>query len=410
MTSPARLSSPGTRRRWYVCGLLFFATTINYIDRQVLGLLKPVLEGDLHWKEAEYGWVVFSFQLAYAAVMPLAGRALDWIGTRLGYLIAVTVWSLAAMAHALAGSAVQFSIARFALGVGESANFPAAIKTVSDWFPAEERALATGIFNSGSNVGAIVAPLAVPWIAAAWGWRAAFLFTGAIGFMWVALWFATYRDPVRAAEAVRAAHFSYLRLIGKRQTWAFLLGKFLTDPIWWFYLFWLPGFLYKNYGLNLLQLGPPLVAVYLAADVGSIGGGWISSALIRRGWTANRARKTAMLACALCISGVAFVPLAHASLWLTVALISLATAGHQGWSANLYTLSSDLFPRPQIGSVVGLGGFGGAVGGMLVAPAVGYWLDWTGGWYSPLFVIAGTIYVVALIVVHALAPTWELVE
>ncbi len=313
------------------------------------------------------------------------------------------------MAHALAGSAVQFSIVRFALGVGESANFPAAIKTVSDWFPAEERALATGIF-SGSNVGAIVAPLAVPWIAAAWGWRAAFLFTGAIGFMWVALWFATYRDPVRAAEAVRAAHFSYLRLLGKRQTWAFLLGKFLTDPIWWFYLFWLPGYLYKNYGLNLLQLGPPLVAVYLAADVGSIGGGWISSALIRRGWTANRARKTAMLACAFCISGVAFVPLAHASLWLTVALISLATAGHQGWSANLYTLSSDLFPRPQIGSVVGLGGFGGAVGGMLVAPAVGYWLDWTGGWYSPLFVIAGTIYLVALLVVHALAPRWELVE
>jgi ACS family hexuronate transporter-like MFS transporter len=405
--------------RWYICGLLFFATTINYIDRQVLGILKPVLEKELGWREAEYGWIVFSFQLAYAIMMPLAGGIIDAIGTRLGYAIAVVVWSLAAMAHALARSAVGFSVARFALGIGEAANFPAAIKTVADWFPAKERALATGIFNSGSNVGAIVAPLVVPWIATQWGWRQAFIVTGAIGFVWVVFWMWLYRQPhehprlaAQELDLITAGHedgeasqqISYMSLLGRRQAWAFLIGKFLTDPVWWFYLFWLPGFLNRQYGVNLTELGPPLVAVYLAADVGSIGGGWLSSLFLSWGWSLNRARKGAMLVCAVAVTSAIFVYFAGASMWLAVTFVSIAAASHQGWSANLFTLVSDMFPRKWVASVVGLGGMGGAVGGMLVAPAVGYWLDWSGGAYGPLFVVAGSMYLIALAIIHIIVP------
>ncbi len=405
--------------RWYICALLFYATTINYIDRQVLGLLKPVLERELGWRESEYGWIVFAFQTAYALMMPFAGRAMDWLGTRLGYALAVVFWSLAAMGHAAAGSAAQFAIARFGLGAGEAANFPAAIKTVADWFPMKERAFATGIFNSGSNVGAVVAPLMVPWIASQWGWRAAFLATGALGFTWVALWWWLYYPPDRhprllpeelalitadregedAAEGV-----PYLRLLAERRAWAFLIGKFLTDPVWWFYLFWLPGFLNKQYGLDLTQLGPPLVTVYVAADIGSIGGGWLSSKLLAIGWSVNRARKTAMLVCAVAVTSVVFVIQAGGNLWLAVTLVSIAAAAHQGWSANLFTLASDLFPRRAVGSVVGLGGMAGAIGGMLVAPAVGYWLEWSGGSYGPLFYVAGSMYLLALGIIHLLAP------
>ncbi|MEJ7605055.1 MAG: MFS transporter [Bryobacteraceae bacterium] len=378
--------------RWYVCGLLFFATTINYIDRQVLGLLKPLLEKKLGWREAEYGWIVFSFQLAYALMMPIAGRLLDWLGTRLGYAIAVVVWSIAAMGHALAGSATQFGIARFALGIGEAANFPAAIKAVADWFPPKERALATGIFNSGSNIGAIVAPLMVPWIAANWGWRQAFLITGALGFAWIVAWMLLFRQPAEhpslsseelaLIESEREGEtasqpVSYLRLLSTRQAWAFAIGKFLTDPVWWFYLYWLPGFLNKEYGVNLSQLGPPLIAVYLAADVGSIGGGWLSSRLLASGWTVNAARKFSMLLCAIAVTSAIGVMFSGGNLWLAVTLVSIAAASHQGWSANLFTLATDMFPREQVGSVVGLGGMAGAIGGMLVAPAIGYWLDWS---------------------------------
>ncbi|MBC8165596.1 MAG: MFS transporter, partial [Bryobacteraceae bacterium] len=387
VSSPAR---PPKRRiipnlRWYICGLLFFATTVNYIDRQVLGILKPVLRTELGWDEEQYGNIVFAFQLAYAIMLPLTGRVIDWLGTRISYMLAVVVWSFAAMAHALAGTAGQFGIARFGLGIGEAGNFPAAIKAVTEWFPPKERALATGIFNSGSNVGAILAPLMVPWIAVTWGWRPAFLVTGAIGFAWVLLWMLTYREPrqhpqlgaaeLALIESERAdegppVRISYSALLTKRQSWAFLLGKFLTDPIWWFYLFWLPGYLFDRYGLNLTQLGPPLVTVYLAADVGSIGGGWLSSAMLARGVSLDRARKTAMLVCALAVTSAIFVMYAG-NMWVAVALISIAAAAHQGWSANLFTLASDLFPRQWIGSVVGLGGMGGAIGGMLFAPAVG---------------------------------------
>jgi ACS family hexuronate transporter-like MFS transporter len=416
-TRPARTFLP--RLRWYICGLLFFATTINYIDRQVLGLLKPVLEKDLGWRESDYGWIVFAFQFAYALMMPFAGRLIDRLGTRLGYLLAVVVWSLAAMAHSLARSALEFGLARFALGFGESANFPAAIKTVADWFPQRERALATGIFNSGANIGAVVAPLVVPYLAIHYGWRSAFIFTGAVGFLWVLLWLWFYHKPqdhprlapeelalIQAGDqpGEAAERIPYSRLLTSRAAWAFCVGKFLTDPVWWFYLFWLPGFLNRTYGIDLSNLGLPLVVVYQASTIGSIGGGWISSALLKRGWTLNAARKTAMLICALAVTSVIFVARSGGNMWLAVALVSVAAAGHQGWSANLFTLASDMFPRGAVGSVVGFGGMGGSIGGMLVAPAVGYWLDWSHGAYGPLFVVAGSAYLLALALIQLLVP------
>lgn len=406
--------------RWYICGLLFLATTINYIDRQVLGLLKPVLERELGWSEADYGLIVFAFQTAYAFALPFAGRLIDWLGTRIGYSIAVVLWSFAAMSHALARNALQFSLARFALGLGEAANFPAAIKTTADWFPPRERALATGIFNSGSNIGAVVAPLMVPWIAAVWGWREAFVVTGALGFAWVILWMWLYRQPrehpLMTAEELAVIEsgrdqeegtekISYRKLLAQRPAWAFLIGKFLTDPIWWFYLYWLPGYLYSQYGVDLTQLGPPLITVYLMADVGSIGGGWLSSHLLSRGWTVNRSRKTALLVCAVAVTAAIFADRTGGNLWLTVGLVSIAVSAHQGWSANLFTLVSDMYPRRWVGSVVGLGGMAGAVGGMLVAPAVGYWLDFSGKAYGPLFLVAGSMYLVALLIIHLLVPS-----
>ncbi len=426
--APASDSVPQARPirnlRWYICGLLFFATTVNYIDRQVIGILKPVFERELGWNEADFGWVVFAFQLAYAVMMPIAGRVIDWLGTRIGYALAVVVWSLASMSHALARNAWQFAAARFALGIGEAANFPAAIKTVADWFPSKERALATGIFNSGSNIGAIVAPLMVPFVAAHFGWRSTFLVTGSLDFVWLAAWLWLFRRPSEhkrlslperqliesGAAAEPARRIPYLRLLAERPAWAFLTGKFLTDPVWWFYLFWLPGFLNRKYGLDLTQLGPPLIAVYVAADVGSIGGGWLSSKLLSIGWSVNRARKTAMLVCALAVLPVTTIMFTGKSLWLTVALIGLAAAAHQGWSANLYTLVPDSFPRSAVGSVIGLGGCGGAIGGLLVAPAIGYWLDFSHESYGPLFFIAGSMYLVALAIIQLLVPQLRQIE
>lgn len=395
------------RLRWYVCGLLFFATTINYVDRQVLGLLKPVLEKELGWHEAQYGWIVFAFQLAYALTMPFAGRLIDWVGTRLGYALAVALWSLAAMGHALARSAMGFGVARFALGLSESANFPAAIKTVADWFPQRERALATGIFNSGANIGAIAAPLAVPFLALHYGWQSAFIATGAAGFVWVLLWWGSLPRPEHRGlgpEQESSGSVPLGQLLASRSAWAFILGKFLTDPAWWFYLFWLPGFLNRVYGLDLAHLGLPIIVVYQASTVGSVAGGWIPGALLKRGWPPNRAREAAMLICAVAVTSVMFVAMARGNMWLAVALVGVATAAHQGFSANLYTLASDLFPSSAVGSVVGLGGLAGATGGMLIAPLVGYWLDWSHGAYAPLFVIAGSVYLVAFGAIHWLVP------
>jgi MFS transporter, ACS family, hexuronate transporter len=420
---PKQRNAPGKRHyfRWYICGLLFYATTVNYIDRQVLGLLKPIIERELGWSEVDFGWVIFAFQAAYALMMPVAGRIIDCLGTRAGYVLAVVIWSTAAMCHSLARNSVQFAIARFGLGLGEAANFPAAIKTVADWFPKRERALATGIFNSGSNLGALIAPLLVPFIASHFGWRSSFLATGALDALWIVAWLATYRLPQEHKYLSReeldliqsdqeqepARRIPYSRLLQTKGAWAFLLGKFLTDPVWWFYLYWMPGFLNKKYGLDLSHLGPPLIAIYLAADIGSVGGGWLSSRLLARGFALTRARKIALLTCALAVVPVSCVMFSGGNLWLTVSLVSLAAAAHQGWSANLYTLVSDIFPRSAVGSVVGLGGFGGALGGMLVAPAIGYWLDFSHESYGPLFLLAGFMYVITFGVIHVLLPRLE---
>ncbi|MBA4124813.1 MAG: MFS transporter [Acidobacteria bacterium] len=406
------------RYRWVICALLFFATTINYVDRQVLGILATPLQKELGWSESDYGFIATAFTGAYAVGLLIVGRLMDWLGTRKGFSLAIIFWSLAAMGHALARSAFGFGIARFALGLGEAGNFPAAIKTAAEWFPKKERALATGIFNSGSNVGAIVAPLTVPWIAINYGWQWAFIITGTIGFFWLVFWLALYRRPeehprlskaelayIRSDPAEPVTKIPWLRLLPHRQTWAFAAGKFLTDPVWWFFLFWLPKFLNENHGLTLTGLGIPLVIIYVAADFGSIGGGYLSSALIKRGWSVNAGRKTAMLICALCVVPIIFAVRAS-NLWVAVALISLATAAHQGWSANLFTLVSDMFPRRVVGSVVGIGGFAGAVSGMLIATITGLLLQWTGS-YVPIFIFAASAYLIALLVIQLLVPRLE---
>ena len=407
--------------RWYICGLLFFATTINYVDRQVIGVLAPELQKVIGWNEIQYGWIVSSFQAAYAIGFLFAGRFIDRVGTRAGYAIMFSIWSLAAIGHSLVATVLGFAIARFVLGLGESGNFPAAIKTTAEWFPRRERAFATGIFNAGSNMGAILAPIMVPWITLTFGWRWAFIATGLLGVPWLIAWLATYRTP-QQHHKLSSSELAYIqsdpqepqtripwsRLISHRQTWAFGLGKFITDPIWWFFLFWLPKFLNTRYGLSLSELGPPLVAIYILSDIGSITGGWLSSGLIKRGWTVNRARKTAMLICALSVVPIV-IAASVSSLWIAVALIGLATAAHQGWSANLYTLTSDMFPRHAVASVVGIGSFGGAIGGMLIATFTGFLLESTGS-YVPIFVLAGSAYLAALAVIHLLAPKLEAAE
>ncbi len=404
--------------RWRICALLFAATTINYVDRGVLSVLSPELGRIIPWNEIQYSDIVTAFQAAYALGLLCAGAIIDRLGARIGYALAIGIWSLAAMSHALARTVVEFGLARFFLGLGESGNFPAAIKTVAEWFPRRERALATGIFNAGANIGAIVAPLVVPWVAVQWGWPYAFLFTGILSATWLVIWLRTYRPPGETAgvSAQELAHIRsdaagptekvpWLRLLQYRQTWAFAVAKLMTDPIWWFFLFWLPKFLNSQYGLNLTALGPPLVAIYLMSDLGSIAGGWIAGQLLKGGASVNRARKGAMLICALAVVPIVFATTAH-NLWVAVGLIGLATAGHQGWSANVYTLVSDMFPARAVGSVVGLGGFAGAVGGMAIATFTGIVLQTTGS-YIPMFIIAGSAYLLGLAAIHALSPRLE---
>ena len=397
--------------RWVMCALLFFATTINYIDRQVLGILAVPLGRSIGWSEADYGLIVTAFQAAYAVALVGSGRLIDRIGTRLGYSLCVAFWSVAAMAHALARTAFAFGAARFALGLGEAGNFPAAIKTVAEWFPESERALATGLFNSGSNVGAIIGPLVVPWIALHWGWRWAFVLTGSIGFAWLIPWLLLYRRPSASEEdrsSSAAQRIPWARLIPHRQTWALLIARFLTDPVWWFYLYWVPKFLHSHNGINLEQLAMPLIVIYVFADVGSIFGGWLSSVLIQRGWTSNAARKTAMLVCALLVTPIAAAPWVS-NLWVDVFLLSLATAGHQGWSANIFTLVSDVFPKQAVASVVGLSGFSGSIGGMLVASATGMLLQSTGS-YVPVFAWGAAAYLIALGLLHLISPRFTPVD
>jgi ACS family hexuronate transporter-like MFS transporter len=416
-----RTSQIMTRYRWVICAILFLGVSKNYMDRQVLGVLKSTLQHDLGWNEIDYSNLVLAFQAAYAVGMVVVGGFIDRVGTRIGYAVTMAFWSLASMAHALGGSLLSFVAARAALGFGEAGVFPVSIKTVAEWFPRKERALATGIFNAGTNVGAIVTPLLVPWITLHLGWRWAFIAMGALGFVWLIGWWVLYQKPeehprcspaelayIRSDAEEPPAKIRWWPLLGYRQTWAFLGAKFLTDPVWWFYLFWIPGFLQQRHGLNLSQLGLPIVVIYLISDVGSVAGGWLSSRLIYRGRSVNFARKIAMLVCALSVVPVIFayrVP----GVWEAVLLIGLAAAAHQGFSANLFTISTDLFPRPAIASVVGIGGMAGAIGGMLIAKIVGYILQWTGSYLVP-FLIAGSAYLVALAFLHFLLPRLQPAE
>ena len=403
------------RFRWVICGLLFLGVTKNYMDRGVLGVLKTPLQAAFGWDEIRYGHLVTIFQLAYAAGMLCMGRLIDRLGTRMGYAVAMVFWSIASMAHAAANSFWTFAMARAALGFGEAGVFPASIKSVAEWFPKKERALATGIFNAGTSAGAIITPLVVPRIAESIGWRWAFVLVGALGFIWLIIWMALYRKPeqhsrcteeerryIQSDTAPPAEKISWARLVGYRQTWTFAAGKFLTDPIWWFYLFWIPDYMQRQHGLVLSKIGPPIFVIYVISDVGSVAGGWISSFLLRRGLSVNASRKWAMLVCAICV-----LPIAATSrlsgLWSTTLLIGLAAAAHQGFSANLYTLTSDLFPTRAVGSVVGMGGMAGAVGGMLIAEVVGHVLQWTNSYMIPFF-IAASAYLVALLVIHLLSP------
>ena len=393
--------------RWTICALLFVATTINYVDRQVLGILAPTLQRELHWTEADYGDIVSWFSFAYAFGFLVAGRAIDWIGVRRGLAAAVVAWSVAAIGTAFARTSAGFSFARAMLGLSESAIFPGSIKTIAEWFPQKERALATGIFNAGTNMGAILTPLLVPWIALTWGWQWAFVATGALGLLWLLLWIPLYREPEPAGDAsLAAARVPWVSLFGYRQTWAFIVGKLMADPIWWFYLYWLPKFLDAKYDVKLAQVAAPIIVVYVIADVGSVGGGWISSALIKRGWSVNRARKTTMLAMALLIVPTALVSRAP-SMWAAVIIVGVAAAAHQAWSANVYTLASDMFPKSAVGSVVGIGAFAGAMGGVVFQRATGRVLQANGSDYGPIFVVCGLAYVTAWVIIHLLAPTLE---
>lgn len=407
------------QQRWMVCALLFFATTVNYMDRQVIGLLKPTLQVQFGWTEVGYSNIVLAFQFAYGAGVLFVGKLVDWMGTRRGFSLAVLVWSFAAMAHAAASSVFQFAAARFCLGLGEAGSFPSAIKAVAEWFPKRERALATGIFNSGSNVGAIVTPLVVPWLTYRYGWRMAFLGTGALGFLWIVTWLAFYQRPeestISAAELAhiqsdrgegeQEAEVPLLRVLLVRQAWAVALGRFFTDPIWYVFLFWMPDFLSRNLKLDLRGMALPLFIIYSGASIGSVGGGWMSSALLRAGWSLNASRKTAMLICALAATPI-MIAARTTNAWLAVGLVAVAAGAHQGWSANLYTVVSDMFPRSAVGSVVGFGTMAGTISGMGIARLVGYILERTGS-YVPIFVMAGSAYLVGFSLVQALAPRLE---
>jgi len=416
--------------RWTICALIFFATTVNYLDRQVIGILAPILKSDLGIGESEYGYIVSAFQIAYAIGMILAGRIIDKLGTKIGYALAFIGWSIAAIAHALAKGAVGFGIARAFLGLTEAGNFPAAIKTVAEWFPKRERALATGIFNSGTNIGAIIAPLIVPWLAVNWGWQMAFILTGSIGLIWLVFWFIFYEVPEKQKrlkepelkyinsdyEEEIKEKISWFNLLKYRQTWAFFVGKFLTDPIWWFYLFWIPKWLADVRGLKITQFGLPLVVIYTATTIGSIFGGWLSSYFIKIGWKVHRSRATAMLLFAFLVVPIVFAQAAGIGFWSAIALISLAAASHQAWSANIFTTVSDMFPKKAVASVTGIGGFAGSIGGILVAILTGNILEFTESkgniesGYFILFLIAGSAYLIAWVLFNLLAPKMKRVN
>lgn len=419
--------------RWTICSLIFFATTINYLDRQVISLLKPILEKEFNWTEIDYSNIVIAFQLAYALGMLGVGRIIDKVGTKLGYALSLFLWSIASILHAFATSTFSFGVYRALLGVTESGNFPAAIKAVAEWFPKKERALATGIFNSGTNVGAIVAPIVVPWIAINWGWQMAFIVTGAVGLLWLIFWFIMYEVPAKHKK-LSATEYQYIhsddekedlaiaddkevtpkiswsRLLTYKQTWAFILGKFLTDGIWWFFLFWLPAFLVAEYGLAGTQVSIPIAVVYTMTCFGSILGGWLPMWFVKnKGWNIVRARKTSMLIYAFFPLLVIFSQQAGTyNMWYAVVIIGIAASAHQAWSANIFTTVSDMFPKNSIGSVIGMGGMAGGFGGIVVARLAGLLFEHykslgqiqTG--YYIMFFICGVAYIIAWVVMFRL--------
>jgi len=401
--------------RWRVIALLFFATTINYIDRQVLGILAPQLQTIFEWSESDYSLIIMAFQAAYAIGLLSMGRLLDKIGTKAGYIIAITIWSIAAMFHAVARSVFSFVLARFSLGIGESANFPAAIKTVAEWFPKRERALATGIFNSGTNIGAIITPLIVPFIALKWGWQWAFITTGALGFIWLIFWYLFYKRPeintrlkpnerkyILQDGDVISKSVPWVKIFPHKQTLGICLARFVTDPIWWFFLYWLPKFLNTNHGIDLRNIGLPLIIIYLISDGGSITGGWLSSFFIRRGKDPVAARKLAILLLALLVVPIFFASIT-ANLWMAVALIAMATFAHQGYAANIFTIVSDIYPKEAVGSMIGLSGFAGAVGGVVFSFLVGLILELTGSYYI-VFGIASIAYILCWLALKLFVP------
>jgi ACS family hexuronate transporter-like MFS transporter len=417
--------------RWTICALVFFATTVNYLDRSVISLLKSTLTTEFTWTDADYADIEIAFKLMYAVGMLLSGRIIDKLGSKIGYFFATLLWSIAAVAHAFVNSTLGFIFVRGALGITESGNFPAAIKSTAEWFPKKERALATGIFNSGTNIGAIVAPLTVPFIAKAWGWQWAFIITGSFGVVWLILWVVMYEIPSRHPKVskeeldyINSDHesadvsnekVSWLRLLTFRQTWAFALGKFLTDPIWWFYLFWLPDFLESQYGLKGTEVAIPVATVYMISTVGSIFGGWLPLKFIHKGWPVFKARKTAMLIYAFAVMPIVFAQiLGSYNMWIAVVVIGIATSAHQAWSANIFTTVSDMFPKRAVGSVVGIGGMAGGIGGILLTALVQrnmfvYYrsIGQIETAYYIMFFICGAGYLLAWSVIHLLVPKMQ---
>lgn len=411
--------------RWVIVTLLFFATTINYLDRQVIGLLKDALARDLHWSEKDYGRIVTAFSAAYAIGLLLLGRITDKIGTKVGYSIAISIWSLAAIAHAFVRTTFGFGAVRSTLGLGEGGNFPAAIKVVAEWFPKKERAFATGIFNSGSNIAAVIGPFLVMWIYESYGWRAAFIWTGAIGFVWLIFWWIFYAVPARQWRLGKA-ELEYInsdagegsdatglgRVLTLRQTWALIAGRFFTDPIWWFYLFWIPSWLNTTFQMDLQHSWIYVSVIYVVASLGSILGGYLSGWLIKKGWAVYKARKTAMLLCALCVVPVIFIRWTT-GVWPAVGLISLAAAAHQAWGANIFTVVSDVFPKNAVSTVVGINGMGGCIGGILFPLLVGRVLEHfhllgnLRSGYDILFIVCGTMYLVAWALMYLISPKME---
>jgi MFS transporter, ACS family, hexuronate transporter len=404
--------------RWIVCALLFTATLINYMDRQVLGLLKPELAKVFQWDEQDYGNIIVAFQAAYAVGQMMAGPFIEWVGMKFAFASAIVLWSLAAMAHALARSVFGFGVARVALGLGEAVNFPACVRAVTEWFPQRERSVATGLFNSGSNMGAIIAPLLVPLLFLGFGWKMTFIALGLAGFLWLALWLVFY-DPLEKSKRVNAEERAHIegdqaaaveqipwqRLFGFREAWAYWFTGILVGPVWWFYLFWLPDIFAKQFSLNLKQFGPPLAVVYTVAALGSIGGGGLSAWFLRRGWSVNAARKIAALICAGCTVPVLFIPHIH-NVWLATMLFALANAAHQGWSATMYTVVSDIFPKRAVASVVGFGGTCAGFASMFFSWLVGHILQGSGV-YDKILLVCGSAYVAALLIFHLIVPKIE---